>query len=164
MLRGSWLSHVPSSCAPSLLGQLSVISDADFVQKQQWFRETMRGLRGDGRIVLRVRREHLLRDALRGFEIWHKHASGEFSKPLEFVFVGEEGVDAGGVAREFYHEVSRALFNVDAGLFAFAGTDACTYQINPWSGAAAEDHLAYFRFAGLLMGKALLDGHHLDAV
>ena len=83
--------------------------------------------------------------------------------PTTIVCHMREGGDAGGVAREFYHEVSRALFNVDAGLFAFAGTDACTYQINPWSGAAAEDHLAYFRFAGLLMGKALLDGHHLDA-
>jgi hypothetical protein len=64
-----------------------------------------------------------------------------------FEFEGEEGLDAGGVAREFYQTVSTSLFNVQCGLFVYSETDNITYRINPNSGIANEQHLSYFRWA-----------------
>ena len=63
---------------------------------------------------------------------------------FRFEFEGEEALDAGGVAREFYEQVSRALFNVQCGLFVYSSTDNITYHINPTSGIANEEHLSFF--------------------
>jgi E3 ubiquitin-protein ligase NEDD4 len=48
-----------------------------------------------------------------------------------FKFEGEPGVDAGGVAREFWSMISAELFSPHAGLFKYSATDQLTYQINP---------------------------------
>jgi hypothetical protein len=56
-------------------------------------------------------------------------------------------------------QVSSELFDVKNGLFVYSATDHVSYQINPLSGdAVGPHHLQYFRFAGWLIGKALLDG------
>ena len=64
--------------------------------------------------ILRVRRDHIVSDAAR--EILRRR--GELHKPLKVVFVGEEGVDEGGPAREFFTLVTRAIFSPDYGMFA----------------------------------------------
>ena len=56
-------------------------------------------------------------------------------------FRNEEALDSGGVSREWFEAVSQALFNVDIGLFQFTNNDSVTYQINPNSGMANEEHL-----------------------
>jgi len=153
--------------SPTYLRELRRLGGCDFEQKRQWFETSMRQLRlppERGASRLEVRRAHLLEDAIAGFQALVRHGGeDELRKPLQFSFHGEEGLDAGGVAREFFHLVSKALFNVDLGLFSFAGTDNVTYNINAQSGAANEDHLLWFRFAGQLLGRALLDGHVVEA-
>ena len=50
-------------------------------------------------LILRVRRDCIIQDTLSqmlGFD------DGDFKKPLKVVFDGEDGVDAGGVRKEFY--------------------------------------------------------------
>lgn len=62
-------------------------------------------------------------------------------------FVGEPGVDAGGLEREWFLLTCSALFDPSTGLFApQLGNGAFT--INPSSGVANEMHLEYFRFTG----------------
>lgn len=62
-------------------------------------------------------------------------------------FVGEPGVDAGGLEREWFLLICRALFDPSTGLFTpQAGNSA--FAINPSSGVANEMHLEYFRFTG----------------
>ena len=67
-------------------------------------------------------------------------------------FVGEPGVDAGGLEREWFMLVCRALFDPSTGLFTpQVGNGA--FAINPSSGVANEMHLEYFRFTGRVRKK-----------
>jgi len=87
----------------------------------------------------------------------------DMHKYFRYEFVGEPGVDAGGVAREWFSLTADAAFNVDLGLFEYGGTDNVCYQISPNSGLANENHLAYFKFFGRLLGRALFEGQHIGA-
>ncbi len=75
-----------------------------------------------------------------------------------FEFIGEEGLDAGGVAREWFQVTSDQLFNPDFALFQYSAINQMCLQINASSGIANDQHLTYFHFAGRLLGKALFDG------
>lgn len=56
----------------------------------------------------------------------------ELRKRLLVKFRGEEGLDYGGVAREWLHLLGRELFNPHYGLFQYAnaGDDRYALQIN----------------------------------
>jgi len=79
---------------------------------------------------------------------------------LHVRFEGEEGVDAGGLTREWYHVISREMFNQDYALFT--ASDDSAFQPNPAS-SVNPDHLLFFKFIGRVVGKALWDGELLDA-
>jgi hypothetical protein len=61
-------------------------------------------------------------------------------------FQGEEGIDAGGLTREWYQLLSRVIFDKGALLFTTVGNNA-TFQPNPNSVYQTE-HLSYFKFVG----------------
>jgi len=77
-------------------------------------------------------------------------------------FYGEEGIDAGGLLREWYLVLSREMFNPNYALFRPSAADNITFQPNPNS-IINPDHLLYFGFIGKIIGKALFDGQMLDA-
>lgn len=58
-------------------------------------------------VTLHIRRSHLLNDSLAGIAANLAH----LRKELRIVFVGEEGVDAGGVRREWFSLVVQQLFS-----------------------------------------------------
>ena len=70
-------------------------------------------------------------------------------------FTGERGQDAGGLTRDFYIELSREMFNPNYSLFKLSNSGS-TYFPNPKSYIEAQ-HLAYFKFIGRMIGKALFD-------
>ena len=82
----------------------------------------------------------------------------DFRKIFRFSFEGEPALDAGGVAREWYEQITKTLFDLNFGLFCGSSDNQALYQINRNSGIANPHHLLYFRFAGRLMAKALFDG------
>ncbi|KAG8835313.1 hypothetical protein FRC17_004095 [Serendipita sp. 399] len=87
---------------------------------------------------------------------------------LNVRFTNEEGVDAGGVTREWFRILAREIFNPNYALFSPCGADRLTYQPNPASWINP-DHLRYFKFVGRILGKAiydqkLLDGHFARSV
>jgi E3 ubiquitin-protein ligase NEDD4 len=84
-------------------------------------------------------------------------------KTFRFEFMGEPGIDAGGVAREFFQLASEQLFNPDVGLFAYSAMNQSCMQINPSSGTFNEEHLRYFHFCGRLFAKALFDRQIVNA-
>ena len=65
---------------------------------------------------------------------------------LNVQFQGEEGIDAGGMTREWYQLLSRVIFDKGALLFTTMGNNA-TFQPNPNSVFQTE-HLSYFKFVG----------------
>jgi len=58
-------------------------------------------------VTLHIRRQYLLNDSLAGIAANLAH----LRKELRIVFVGEEGVDAGGVRREWFSLVVQQLFS-----------------------------------------------------
>jgi len=81
---------------------------------------------------------------------------------LTIQFRGEEGIDAGGLTREWYMLLAREMFNPNNGLFELSPSGDGSYQ--PYCNSSVnEDHLRYFKFIGRIIGKAVYDGHLVDA-
>jgi E3 ubiquitin-protein ligase HUWE1 len=80
---------------------------------------------------------------------------------LDILFEDEEGVDGGGLTREWYALLMREIFRPSYALF-LPTSNGVTFTFNPNSGVNPE-HLEYFRFVGLVIGKAVVDGQLLDA-
>jgi len=70
---------------------------------------------------------------------------------LHITFRNEEGVDAGGLSREFFGILAKEMFNPNYALFT-STEDGCTFQPNPNS-SINPDHLSYFRFVGRIVVK-----------
>ncbi|KAI8602492.1 hypothetical protein EDD21DRAFT_320345 [Dissophora ornata] len=113
-----------------------------------------------GTLQMNVRREMVFVDS---FSQLQSRTGDEikYSK-LNVHFHGEEGVDAGGVTREWFQVLARQMFNPDYALFKTSAADKLTYQPNRASWVNS-DHLLFFKFIGRVIGKAIYDGRLLDA-
>ena len=99
--------------------ELRNASTLTFAGKLGWFRHKLSKMRVPWSVAhqkIAVRRSHLLGDA---FSNLRALKPLEFWQIFRFEFMNEPAVDAGGVAREWFSEVGRALFNVDFGLFKY---------------------------------------------
>ena len=135
----------------------------DFDVKRQYFKTQVRRLRQQasrrhGSLRLNLRRRHVFEDSFRAFI--HRNAE-ELRGRLHITFQDEEGVDAGGLSREFFAILAKEMFNPNYALF-MSTEDGCTFQPNPNSSINLDD-LNYFRFVGRIVGKAVTDGFLLDA-
>lgn len=88
-------------------------------------------------------------------------AAGDLKKRLNIQFANEDGLDYGGVAREWFYLLSHELMNPYYGLFMYTREDGYTLQLNPNSGINP-DHLQYIKFAGRVIGMAIFHGHYID--
>ncbi|GAA5890864.1 hypothetical protein JCM8208_003077 [Rhodotorula glutinis] len=129
-----------------------------FRRKLIYFRSqpALRPLGGGCRII--VRREHLFEDA---FAEMMKYSGEDLRKRLMVSFQGEEGVDFGGVSREFFFMLSHEIFNPSYCLFEPTEKTSYTLQVNP-SSSINEDHLSYFHFVGRCVGLAIFHRRFLD--
>lgn len=81
---------------------------------------------------------------------------------FNITFQGEQGVDAGGVKREWYQIISRQMVNPDYALFVPVHSDASTFHPNRTSGINPE-HLSFFKFIGMLLAKSIRDNCYIDS-
>lgn len=81
----------------------------------------------------------------------------ELRRKLFIIFRGEEGLDYGGVAREWFFQLSHEVLNPMYCLFEYANKSNYSLQINPAS-EVNPDHLAYFKFIGRFIAMALYHG------
>lgn len=111
-----------------------------------------------GHCRLEVSRHEIFEESYR---LIMKMRQRDMRKRLMVKFKGEEGLDYGGVAREWLHLLSREMLNPQYGLFQYSGDDRYSLQINPDSGVNP-DHLSYFHFVGRILGIAVFHNHVLD--
>ncbi|KAI8991027.1 hypothetical protein BDF20DRAFT_908845 [Mycotypha africana] len=113
-----------------------------------------------GMLQLNVRRQYVFEDSYHQLQ----GRSGDEIKygKLAVRFYDEEGVDAGGVTREWFSVLARQMFDPNYALFITSAADKLTYQPNRDS-AVNPDHLSFFKFVGRVIGKAIYDGRLLDA-
>jgi hypothetical protein len=142
-----------------------------FRDKQYWFLCRMVKLQrpwADGYIKLVVDREQAL---VSSFTQISALLGSSMHRYMRVVFVGEPGIDAGGVQREWFQLVASQLLDPELGLFvrsSGADSNGGSYHINPLSGVEGAckvhaDHLKWFLFAGRLFGKAIMEQQALDA-
>ncbi|KAL3503633.1 hypothetical protein ACH5RR_038082, partial [Cinchona calisaya] len=131
----------------------------DFDNKRAYFRSKIRQHHKhlSGPLRIRVRRAYVLDDSYNQLRM---RPTLDLKGRLNVHFQGEEGIDAGGLTREWYQLLSRVIFNKGALLFTTVGNNA-TFQPNPNSVYQTE-HLSYFKFVGRVVAKALFDGQLLD--
>ena len=80
---------------------------------------------------MKIRRRHVLQEA---FDQVMKQSPRSLHKEKLYIkFTGEEGLDYGGPAREFFFMISRELFNPYYGLFEYSAIDTYTLQVSPAS-------------------------------
>jgi E3 ubiquitin-protein ligase HUWE1 len=135
----------------------------DFDVKRLWFKSQVKRLRQQanrryGSLKLNIRRQNVFEDAYHQLRLRN---ADEMRGKLHVSFRHEEGVDAGGLSREFFSILAKEMFNPNYALFT-STEDGCTFQPNMHS-SINPDHLSYFRFVGRIVGKAILDGYLLDA-
>lgn len=116
--------------------------------------------RGPYKTKLIIRRDHLLEDAFS--KVTSLSRKDLQRNKLNITFAGEEGLDYSGPSREFFFLVSRELFNPYYGLFEYSAVDTYTVQISPMS-AYIDSPMEWFRFAGRIIGLALIHHYLLDA-
>ena len=72
--------------------------------------------------VVRVRRNHLVEDAMDEIS---RQLKKDLFKPLRVHFIGEEGIDAGGVKKEFFQLLVTELLCPDYGLLVRSRLPSC---------------------------------------
>ncbi|KAJ2449596.1 putative E3 ubiquitin-protein ligase [Coemansia sp. RSA 2336] len=115
---------------------------------------TRRTAQSQPHLKLLVRRRCLVEDSL------HQLASHEqdLKKRLKIEFVGEEGVDAGGLTKEWFMLLLRELLNPMYGMFTCDSEGGKSYWFNP---AALETSNQFF-LVGVVVGLALYNSTILD--
>ncbi|CAK7262965.1 NEDD4 E3 ubiquitin-protein ligase [Sporothrix epigloea] len=144
---------------PSSLDQNVPQYKRDFRRKLIYFRSqpAMRIL--SGQCHIKVRRSHIFEDS---FAEITRQTPHDLKKRLMIKFDGEDGLDYGGLSREFFFLLSHEMFNPFYCLFEYSAHDNYTLQINPHSGINPE-HLNYFKFIGRVVGLAIFHRRFLDA-
>ncbi|KAI9329014.1 hypothetical protein DFJ73DRAFT_902704, partial [Zopfochytrium polystomum] len=107
-----------------------------------------------------------------------RHPATDLKKKLFIKFHGEDGLDYGGLSREFFYLMSKEMFNPFywysvlacvvfnqmnlLSLFEYSAHDNYTLQINSQSGINPE-HLNYFKFIGRVVGLGIFHQRFLDS-
>ncbi|KPI91170.1 Ubiquitin-protein ligase E3A [Papilio xuthus] len=99
---------------------------------------------------LRVRRSHIIADALVELEMIAMERALDLKKQLMVEFEGEQGVDEGGVSKEFFQLIVEEIFNPDYGMFT-QQPDSHTVWFNPTSFETE----AQFTLIGIVLGLAI---------
>lgn len=152
----------PPLLESSFKGALRHPHAIDFDNKKAFFRNVLRRRSSEahaGTIRINVRRDRVFDDSYHQLRM---RTSDEMKGRLHVQFTGEEGVDAGGVTREWYIILARQIFDPNYVLFTRSAAKAATYQPDKRSYINRE-HLENFKFVGRIIGKAIYDAQLLDA-
>ncbi|EER34982.1 E3 ubiquitin--protein ligase RSP5 [Candida tropicalis MYA-3404] len=144
---------------PSSLDQNVPQYKRDFRRKVIYFRSQPALRILPGQCHIKVRRDHIFEDS---YQEIMRQTPEDLKKRLMIKFDGEEGLDYGGVSREFFFLLSHDMFNPFYCLFEYSSHDNYTLQINPNSGINPE-HLNYFKFIGRVVGLGVFHRRFLDA-
>ncbi|XP_068597078.1 probable E3 ubiquitin-protein ligase HECTD2 [Brachionichthys hirsutus] len=102
---------------------------------------------------IKVRRAELLRDSLD--ELTRKRS--DLKKKLRVTFVGEAGLDMGGLTKEWFLLLVRQIFHTDYGMFTYMKDSRCH-----WFSSWKCDNYSEFQLVGTLMGLAVYNSIALD--
>ncbi|EGR27696.1 hypothetical protein IMG5_190520 [Ichthyophthirius multifiliis] len=128
----------------------------EFENKKNYFKYQIQNIRQQcksqyKKIAITVRRNQIFEDS---FNQINNLKQEQLKCKFVIEFQDEEGVDAGGLLREWFLQLSKAMLNPDYLLFKPSNTGN-TYQPNQNS-YFNENHLDYFKFIGRIVGKVII--------
>lgn len=113
---------------PVLDGEILPKYKRDLVSKLRMLKAELHALQPQsGHCRLEVSRKEIFEESYR---LLMKMRPKDLRKRLIVKFRGEEGLDYGGVAREWLYLVSREMLNPQYGLFQYSREDNYTLQVN----------------------------------
>ncbi|RHY32089.1 hypothetical protein DYB25_013825, partial [Aphanomyces astaci] len=140
------------------LPNLKTLRSYTFSIKYAWLLEQL-SLVYTGHTKIEVRRAALMPMSLK---LLGEIKPDNLCTKTKITLLGESAIDAGGVSREWYTLVTKAIFEADEGLFMVANKDDQSFFINPKSERDhGPNHLADFQAIGRLLGRAIIDGQVL---
>ena len=108
-------------------------------------------------LVLKVRRDCLVEDSLRSVSEVVGTGQEEIKKCLRIEFLGEEGLDSGGLRKEWFLLLVREVFDPEHGLFVYdEDSQYCYFNSNTFE---TSDQ---FFLVGALLGLAIYNSTILD--
>ncbi|KAJ3414577.1 putative E3 ubiquitin-protein ligase HTD2 [Chytridiales sp. JEL 0842] len=108
-------------------------------------------------LQLEVRRDHVVRDAISQLSLKSAH---DLKKQLRVSFAGEEGIDEGGIQKEFFEIVIKEIFDEKHGMFnSNSESNLCWFAKHA---IADNSMLEEYTLVGKLLGLAIYNGVTLD--
>lgn len=106
---------------------------------------------------LKVRRDYIIDDALVRLEMIAMENPADLKKQLYVEFEGEQGVDEGGVSKEFFQLVVEEIFNPDIGMFTYDESSKLF-----WFNTSSFETEGQFTLIGIVLGLAIYNNCILD--
>ncbi|KAI8087920.1 uncharacterized protein B0P05DRAFT_635143 [Gilbertella persicaria] len=104
-------------------------------------------------LILRVSRDNLIEDSLRQLA----QNEVDLKKSLRLEFIGEDGVDAGGLRKEWFLLLVRSLFDPQYGMFTYdEDSNLC------WFNPVSFENEDQFFLVGVVLGLAIYNSTILD--
>lgn len=113
-------------------------------------------------LILHIRRDHIVEDALNQLSV---QGTRDLKKKLKIVFAGEEGIDEGGLTKEFFQLIVKELFDPKYGSsssdFDPNLLGMFTYDEESrlyWFNSNSIDTEQEFALIGIVLGLAIYNG------
>merc|ERR1711942_121418 len=108
-------------------------------------------------LKLQIRRDHIVEDALVELEVVVLENPQDLKKQLMVEFDAEQGIDEGGLSKEFFQLIVEEIFNPDYGMFIHC-PESHTFWFNP----SSYESCAQFTLIGIVLGLAMYNSVILD--
>ncbi|KAF0992084.1 hypothetical protein HZS_1493, partial [Henneguya salminicola] len=130
-----------------------------FRDKMLYFRNLCQELKNSGVCTISICRDRLISDsfaAITNYDLQNLH------RRITIKFNNEEGLDFGGLSREWLYNVSHEILNPNYCLFMSLGSSSnYVFEINPLSNTV-QNYKNYFIFVGRLIGISIFHSKYLD--
>ncbi|TPX32888.1 hypothetical protein SmJEL517_g04094 [Synchytrium microbalum] len=142
----------------SLGGKMTIV-EADAKRQMQerfkeaFYRTAIHNQPTDPFFSIHVRRNNLIADSLNSLSA----RNVDFKKKLRIEFVDEQGIDLGGLTKEWFLLLTRDLFDQQFGMFDF---DEDSYLC--WFNQASMENSEEYRLVGTIIGLAIYNNTILD--
>ncbi|KAF2674656.1 hypothetical protein BT63DRAFT_16591 [Microthyrium microscopicum] len=125
--------------------------------RQEFFDSILRNTSADKYFHLNIRRKCIIEDSLQRISEAISSSEEEAKKALKVHFEGEDGIDAGGLRKEWFLLLVKELLDPDVGLFLYnEETNFCYF--NPSSLESSEQ----YQLVGAVLGLAIYNFTILD--
>ncbi|XP_076628971.1 ubiquitin protein ligase E3A isoform X1 [Colletes latitarsis] len=128
-----------------------------YSERRMSFLQTVVGQPTNPYLRLKVRRDRLIDDALVELEMIAMENPSDLKKQLVVEFEDEQGVDEGGVSKEFFQLIVEEIFNPDYGMFTTQEDTQMT-----WFNPTSFESDAHFTLIGVVLGLAIYNNVILD--